>query len=175
MNADDFLRHVERTMPTRADLGDYGLDDAEIREVQSTFMAPRRAHAASVQTSTVERMILDFDCSKLELGLVRFNERPFPLPAGSCFAVCEADPLVVTESGSIALCDHAKPESLPRECAATADTFLDAMAVFASVRADKRTWLGKVENAAQACAEAAGGQRYVHFFRSLCAFLNEST
>ena len=82
-------------------------------------------------------MIVEFDCSRLELGLVRFNDHLISLPAGSCFGACEADPIVVTEDGTIGLCDHARPDSVHQLCAADAERFLDGMATFVSLRGDK--------------------------------------
>lgn len=171
MNAQTFLRLVERTMPSRTSLEEYGLDDEEIEEIRSTFLAPKRGPSDKADLSAVERMVVEFDCSKLELGLVRFNDRLIPLPWGTCFGYCEADPLVLTEDGTVALCDHARPDLAPQLCAENADLFLDAMATFVSLRSEKAEWMGKVDQAAVKCATAAGGRKYVDFFRSLCSFL----
>lgn len=170
MNAQAFLRHVEHALPSRTSLEDYGLDDEEIEEIRSTFLAPKRGPSDKRNLSPLERMVVEFDCSKLELGLVRFSDRLISLPLGTCFGYCEADPLVLTEDGSVALCDHERPDLVHQLCAENADRFLDAMATFVSLRSEKAAWMGKVDQAADKCATAAGGRKYMDFFCSLCAF-----
>lgn len=173
MNAEEFLRHVEGAMPDRSALEEYGLDADEIDNIQATFTAPRRGPTSSAALSEVERLVLEFDCSKLEIGLVRFSDQLTALPEGSCFGACEADPLLVTAEGTIALSDHAHPGSILQACAADAHRFLDGLATLVRLRSEKAAWMGRVEEAADVCAESAGGSQYREFFRSLCAFLEE--
>ncbi len=167
MNAQHFLRHIERAMPSRASMQEYGLDNEEIEEMRSTFLAPRRPVSIADGLSQIEQLIVGFDCSKLEVGLVRFNGRLVPHRAGTCFAYCEADPLVLVEDGSVWLCDHVQPDSVFQPCAESADRFLDAMATFASIRSDGESWMGRTGEAVDLCATAAGGERFADFFRLL--------
>lgn len=172
MDADDFIRHVELAMPTHAVLEQYGLTSDEIRDIQSTFSAPRRELRREARLPVIERMLSDFDCSRLEIGFIRFNQHVLSLPGGSGFAVCEADPLVVAEDGTIERLDHAPAHARLQQCASSAETFLDALAVFVTILAEKSAWTGKTHEAAVKCADAAGGLAYLGFFHSLCAFLD---
>lgn len=174
MTADEFLRHLEQAMPERASLEGHGLDKDEIEALQATFVAPARATTTATEVSEVERMVLDFDCSKIEVGLVRFNDGPAASPHGTCFAYCEADPLVVLRDGRIALFDHASPRTLLQPCAPDSSRFFDAMAAFVSLRREKAAWKGRAEEAATRCAEAAGGREYRAFYRGLVAFLEDA-
>ena len=172
MNAAAFILHVERAMPSEAALKAHGLAEGEIDEIRATFLAPRRAASSAKYLSAVEQMVVDFDCSRLEVGLVRFSGQLVRLPRGTCFGHVEADPLVVTKDGSIALCDHARPEVVHQLCAKSADRFLDGMATFVSLRCEKAAWMGRVAEAAERCAQDAGGLQYADFFRSLCALFS---
>ena len=171
MTADEFLRHLEQAMPERSSLEAHGLDEDDIEAIQSTYVAPLRATTTASDVSEVERLVLDFDCSNVEVGLVRFNDRPMASPRGTCFAYCEADPLVVLRDERVALCDHASPQTIVLLCARDSSRFLDAMAAFVSLRRDKAAWKGRVEQAATRCAHSAGGPEYQAFYRSLVAFL----
>ena len=172
MKADAFVRHLQRAKPDRATLEEYGLDEEEIEEIESTFTASRRLPHAEGVLSEAVRMVVEFDCAKLEVGPICFNGEPRPLAKGVCFAVCEADPLMVVDSGAVVLCDHEEPERVQLACAADAERFLDALARFVTVRQDRERWMGKVEEASALCAEAAGGASYSDFYRMLCAFLH---
>lgn len=172
MNAEEFLQQVEKAMPERSILEEYGLEADEIADIQATFIAQRRSPSSTTARSEVERLVAEFDCSRLEIGLVRFSEELTAFADGRCFGACEADPLVVRPDGSIALYDHAQPASMLHVCANDAERFLDGLATFVRIRGEKSTWVGRVEEAAKAYAHSAGGSKYKDFFRSLCAFLD---
>lgn len=156
-------------MPDRTALKEHGLRDDEIEELQSTFLARKRDAYLGRDFSEVERLVTEYDCSRLVIGLVRFNEHLVPLPAGVCFAECEADLLVVTEDGAVGLCDHDHPGSVHLFCAVDGHRFLDGMATFVTMVADCASWMGRGDAAAARCAESAGGPQYSDFFRILCA------
>lgn len=158
MKAEAFLQLVKRSMPDRSQLAAHGLDEEEIRDIQSLFVAPARGVAAPQGVTELERMIIEFDCSKLTNGPVRFNDRLEVHAPGKCFALCEADPLVILPDGRVGLVDHAVPDRVHEFCAASPDQFLDALAL------DKRGDQSSIEALAE-YANAAGGLEYTDFYR----------
>lgn len=173
MNAEDFVARLRDAMPSQESLADYGLDDEEIDAIQLTFIAKPRDQVQSTQESNheIQRLIRDFDCSTVEIGLVRFCNEFAHLQSGERFAFCEADSVLLRKDGAVALYAHSAPDSLLLECAADSERFLDALAEFVEVQKKKRDWEGRVQEAAIRCATAAGGEKYLDFYRLLCAFL----
>jgi len=167
MKAEEFLRHLGTAMPDQHVLADYGLDEDEIADIQATFVAPRRPSTADPAAGELERMIVEFDCSRVEIGLVRLHGEITSRPEGLVFASCEADPLVVRADGCVAMCDHAVARSVAFVCAADSERFLDAMAVYVEFRAEKDAGKSRAD-AAEECAKAAGGSEYRGFYRLLC-------
>jgi hypothetical protein len=174
MRAEEFVQRLQAVMPSRECLQDYGLDEDEIEDVQSTFIAVRRnvgQAKEALSSSEIERLFELFDCTQVEIGLIRFGNRPTNHDNGICFAECEADLLVLNHDGRIVLYDHdhGADEGLP--CAVNASYFLDALAEFLTIRHDKQIWKGRVLEAASKCAHVAGGTEYQKFYELLCAFL----
>lgn len=164
MKAEAFLQAVERSMPDRAELAARGLDDDGIREIQSMFVATRRGTTAPTDANELERMIIEFDCSTLEVGLVRFNERLERQALGECFAYCEADALVIAEDRRVGLVDHAAPQRVHQFCAASPEQFLDALALVVN-RAKGESNVEMLTD----CSNAAGGAEYADFYRVFCS------
>lgn len=171
MNAETFIKSIENVKPSRESLEDYGLEDEEIEEILATFMAPAKKISKEEQNDEIQRMLTSFDCSKIEIGLIRFQDEVRAHSYGKMFAFCEADPLVIRADGSIAMYDHANPDPVPLECAGNSEKFLDALAKFIDIRSKKSNWKGRTVEAAELCAKAAGGSQYCDFFRQLCSFL----
>jgi hypothetical protein len=166
----DFLVALQNVMPPRAELEAYGISPDDIECVQATFRFMPRKQLSSDSGSELERMILDNDCSTIEVGLVRFLDRPREHRHGVQVAFCEADSVVVSPAGTVVMYDHANPD-YATNCAANSERFLDALAVYLTIRREKAKWKGRGNAAAELCAEKAGGVDYIAFFRLLCGFL----
>jgi hypothetical protein len=171
MLSTDFLIALQNVMPPRVELEANGLDPDEIESVQATFRFVPRSRSASTSRSELEKMILDNDCSSVEVGLIRFSDRPREHPHGTQVALCEADSIVVSPAGTITMHDHANPDKA-MNCAASSERFLDALGVFLTIRREKSKWKGRGNEAAELCAEKAGGINFREFFRLLCGFLD---
>ena len=166
----DFLAALQNVMPSRAELEACGLGLDEIESVQATFRFIPRKPPSSVSRSELERMILDHDCSTVEVGLIRFLDRPREHRHGVLVAFCEADSIVVSPAGTVVMHNHANPDKT-MNCAANSERLLDALGVFLTIRREKAKWKGRGNAAAELCAEKAGGSNYLAFFRLLCGFL----
>lgn len=169
MRSEEFVVALQDAMPPSEELEAHGLGPDEIASVQATFRpVPRESH--SISGSELEKMILDYDCSSVEVGLIRFLDRPQEFLFGTQVAVCEADPIVVSPSGAVQLLDHANPADA-MGCAADSEMFLEALSAFLAIRREKSKWKGRVNAAAEVCAQKAGGSAYAPFFQLLCSFL----
>ena len=172
MRAEEFVRVVAEAMPSKATLQEHGLSEDEIEGIQATFTVERRAStetAAEATESEVLRLARLFDCSRLEIGLVRFQKAVSVHAAGLRFACLEADALVLASDGEITA--YGVGTDVGRPCAATGGHLLDALAEFVRIRRNRSAWKGRVRESAETCASAAGGPRFVDCYRQLCAFL----
>lgn len=171
MQVETFLEILHKAMPTRESLLGYGLDDEDIRHIQLTFIARRRKTFSDSATPELLRMVTDYDCSTLEIGLLQFLSQPQEHPNGIHVANCEADPVVLKPDGTIVMLDHAAPGAEQR-CAIDSEHFLGALAQFVEIRANRPAWLGKTNQAITQCTQAAGSQQCEDFYRILCSFLD---
>jgi hypothetical protein len=172
MHNTDFLTALHNAMPTHTELEEYGLDAHEIDEIQASFRFVTRkpSETSSIEKSELERLLLENDCSTVEVGLIRFLKEPREHRYGVQVAFCEADPIVVGPSGAVAMHDHANPDK-SMSCAADSERFLDALGAFLTVRREKSKWKGRAKEAADLCSEQAGGRDYTPFFQLLCGYL----
>jgi|GEM_PF-5632766 len=162
-------------MPSRTELEEYGLDDDEIADIQASFEAVPRVgvHGTNAQGHEIESLLRDYDCSRVEVGPVRLLPSTIEHPEGVVFGHCEADPLVMSDDGSIDLFDHASGER-SLACARTSERFLDALAAFLRIQAARDDWRGRPAAAAAQCAAAAGGDTYRAFYGILTGFLDQN-
>lgn len=174
MNAEEFVTAVERSMPTRETLIEYGLDEDEIDGIQAAFRCPSRGRATVPRgsVSELERLVIEYDCSTLEVSLLRFTEAPKSHEDGVIVAYWEADPVMVTNSGEIVAIDHENPNGKSTPCGADSERFLAAIAFLVEGIGKKAQWRGRAAELAEACAERAGGAVFSGFFGSLTAFLD---
>lgn len=168
MNAKQFCDFLAQMMPTREELEEWELDEAEIEDVQQSFLGEPRSGNVSERATELERLISAYDCSKVEVGLVRFLDAPRKVELGTRVAYFEADHIVVVPSGEVVLCDWRLPKEVWLSCARDSESFLDGLSVFLRQIRDRERWSGRESLVAQRCATAAGGTEYLPFFQALC-------
>jgi hypothetical protein len=173
MKADAFVENLRSAMPSLKALEDYGLDEDEIDEIQSTFRATPKAVSKAPPSFAGElgRLVGSYDCTGLEIGLVSFEGELKEHANGLIFGHCEADTLVVRNDGAVAMYEHDAPSQTAFLCAVDSEHFLDALATFVSIRTEKGIWKGRVGEAAQRCCSASGEPASVGFYELLCGFL----
>lgn len=173
MNGNEFVEALKNAMPARDELLRFGLSDDEINGVQNTFRASVRADSSSVDgaSSELERLVTEFDCSTVEVGLLQFLALPKSHRMGTQVASVESDALVVRADGSVLMSDSSTSEVL-LDCARNSEAFLDALSAFIKIRRDKQSWMGRANEAAMVCASAAGGSKYLKFYQVMFGFLD---
>ena len=170
MTGTDFLLFLHEMMPPRAELEADGLSPERIEDIQATFRSVPRKPSGSSARSELEKMIIENDCSTVEFGFISFLDRPLVHRHGIQVAYHEADPIVVTPAGTIAMYDHEDPDFVIVNCAADSERFLDALSTYLAIRQDKSKWKGRNDAAVALCAEKAGGREYAKFSQVLCGF-----
>jgi hypothetical protein len=174
MTSDEFVELLERLMPSSNSMKAFGLSEEEMRDVQASFRAiPRRSPKVLNDAGEIGRLLSRFDCSSLEIGLIRFDDVINRDARGWRFGTCEADPLfVVGSGGAVVMHDHSIPQAGAAVCAISGDRFLDALAEFALVRSERSEWKGRANEASARCCLASGEPASLPFYRALCAFLD---
>src|SRR5262245_13350152 len=111
ITADEFVRLVAASMPSRESLLAYGLGEEEIVDVQRLFLCPPIPGAREgTYAHVLEELVVRYDCSSLELpgSLTFIASLPFPRVAdGTIVGRWEADPILVLDSGEVVVIDHA--------------------------------------------------------------------
>lgn len=158
MFSSEFVKIIRQEMPSRVELESFGLEPHEIAAVQASFLAVARMPEVQIASniSELEKLISAYDCSGVEVGLIRFLAESRPHSHGVQVAYCEADSIVVEATGEVAMYDHADGRR-SLSCAQESMRFLDALRVFVEMRNNKPKWNGRAEEAANLCAEMAGG------------------
>ena len=131
MNAYDFVRVVRATAPDRGSLVSAGLEAAEIGKVLQMFTCPERAAAvrASSPRDELERLLAEYDCSRLEIGVFRFVSPASSHESGRLVGYLEADAVTLGEDGRVGWHDHHDGGRAPGVvCAQSGAAFLDALA-----------------------------------------------
>lgn len=170
MNASEFCEQLATAMPTKAELEAHGLDEDDIESIQACFLAKKRNRVLQGNGSELKKLVYEYDCSSVEVGLVRFLEEPVDYAQGREFAKFEYDPLVVRRDGKVAMLDMLDRTWEYFICASSAGQFLDALAAYAMQVKRRGEWAGKSEQATNQYSLAAGGPEYAAFWRTLCSF-----
>ena len=171
MRAEHFLNNVQLSAPSLRTLEDFGLDQDEIEEIRLAFQCQRKPDATDDGPfrNELERMLHLYDCSNLEIGLIRFSSDPRRTVAGVAIGCVEADPLIVHDDGQVATYDHADEQEMMLPCARTAEHFLEALSTFLHLRIEEGSRPRNARMAAELCAHAAGGLQYLSFYEVLCS------
>lgn len=171
MTPSAFITVLQEAKPSAETLRSAGLDDDEIDDIHRSFTATKRiASHPNSDANELEQLLADYDCSSLEIGRVTFLDLPTGCEHGIMIGHHEADPLVILNDGRVVLCDH-EESAHQLTCAVDPDHFLDGLAEFVRIVNDRSAWRGKVTEAADICASAAGVAECPTFYRSLCGFL----
>jgi hypothetical protein len=172
MRSEEFVAALATSAPSTSELAAGGLDAAGMAAMLRTRQVKARLHPPPATTvCELERLLLTYDCSTVEVGLLRFLDGPRPHVAGTQVAWVEADPVVVRPDARVALYDHADGSRL-MDCAADGGRLLDALAHFVSIVGHRQRWQGRSAEAARSCAACAGGEEFASFYGTLCGFLD---
>lgn len=169
MNAEEFVEFLQAHAPSADALAEAGLDEDDIAEVLSKFLARRRPGGDVREfRSELERLVTQWDCASIEIATLGFLKSPGPFgDEGVQIARWEADPLVVAPDGRVVAYDHAEPETLAAACAVDSAAFLSALSIVVAASGKRPTTTEQFFELVSACARAAGEPESGSFFRTL--------
>lgn len=157
-------------MPSQAELEQHGLDEDDIREVEASFLPKKRERFLQTDRSELEKLVYEYDCSVVEVGLVTFHQQPETCPEGQEVGCYDANPLVVLEDGCVVVLDMTDRTRVLYVCSADSSGFLEGLLKYALLIKEKDSWIGKGDEAARLCSESAGGDDFFQFWRDACVF-----
>lgn len=130
-----------------------------------------------LSTDTLLMLLQQYDCSKVEIGLVSFGAEIVEEDDYYQIGMVEQDILSLNKIlFSIEVLDYMEPSHVIWRCASNSNNFLEAMLVCAefftsrvldsSLIGDEAYTLNKVN----LCVEKAGGEEYIDFYKMLLGY-----
>jgi hypothetical protein len=176
MKPDVFVKELAAVAPSASDLEKCGLSQDQARDFVNSFLCVKREHPLPKLNGADELLDLlrDWDLSKVIIGMVRFPNPPTEQLGKMCVGRVEADPLVIiSDIGEIAVHELGTKEHLLWPVAHCGSNLLDALIIAA--RFLGKTAVGTIDfnnyeaarSVALECASAAGGDRYLDFYKML--------
>lgn len=174
MTAQEFVARLEAAAPSEKALQRQGLSRAEARDFARSFVPARRKRptVAEAELGVIGRLLAEYVCSHVEIGMVRFPDEPFRNGDLWVIARVEADSMVLEpNSGEIAVHEFGTKQHVLWCCARDGESLLDALATASEYLGRKLVDDSLQDDDAQialrACTSAAGGKRYGPFYRML--------
>jgi hypothetical protein len=174
MTPEYFVLKLKELSPTKEILAANGFGDEEIAQIMKSYICVPRAGDVNAPSDALLRLLSAYDCSNLEVGLIRFKEEFVEEAAYYIVGEVEADILVISKTTKeVCVLDHTVPEHVVSFCASTSDAFLGALLSFASFLFQRLKDETLFDNTAftkhwvHLCAEKAGGEKYLDFYKML--------
>jgi hypothetical protein len=174
MNADTFVEQLWSCAPPVEQLMSVGLDPIESSEFQLRNRAELKCATEMRDSNVLIDLVNRYDVSRVEIGIVRFDEEVFRTEGWWQVGKVEVDPLVVNKvTGEIEVRDLADETVTLWRCAANSAFFLEAMlragCFLGRTAYDLLLSDDQAARCAEAivCAEAAGGNQYGAFYNAL--------
>ena len=152
-----------------------GLDDDYLDEVAERFSVSKRAGANVVSDDPVVALLNSFDVTKVEIGLIEFDNTATVRGKYTVFGKFEVDRLAIDAGGAVVLLEETA-DTVTMQCAADSGRFLDAVihiGKFLEKRSvDDALFDDEPANRVVAgeCAALAGGKQYVDFYTMMLGF-----
>jgi hypothetical protein len=174
MTPEYFVLKLKEVSPTKEILAANGFGDEEITQIMKSYACAPRADHINASSDTLLRLLSAYDCSNLEVGLIRFKEEVVEEVAYYIVGEVEADILGISKTTKeVCVLDHTISEHVVSFCASNSDAFLDALLSFASFlyqRLKNDTLFANTaftKHWVHVCADKAGGEKYLDFYKML--------
>lgn len=174
MTPEYFVLKLKELSPTKEILAANGFGAEEIAQIMKSYTCASRAGCVNSPSDTLLRLLSAYDCSNLEIGLIRFKREVVEDIAYYIVGEVETDILVISKTTKeICVLDHTVPEHVVSFCASNSDAFLDALLSFATFlfqRLKDETLFDNtafIKHCVYVCAEKAGGEKYLDFYKML--------
>lgn len=176
MELDVFVKELAKIAPSTLDLERSGLSSEEAKRIVEGYFCVKRDRPLEETSSSdpVLELLRNWDLSKVEIGMVRFPGPPVERSGKIYIGYVEADPLVILlDSGEIVVHEFGIKEHLLWWAAKSGSHLLDALIIaarFLEKQGDGTIDFQDLKIAgpvALECATAAGGYKYLDFYKML--------
>jgi hypothetical protein len=171
-----FVQELAALAPSASDLEKSGFSKEEGMRLVDSFLCVKRVQPLPVVSGSDQllELLREWDLSKVEIGMIRFPEPPTERSGKMCVGCVESDPLVIVPgTGELVVYELGTKEHLLWPVARSGSTLLDAMLIAARFLEQRGTGTIDFNDfkaagiTAAECATAAGGDRYLDFYRML--------
>ncbi|WZO96432.1 hypothetical protein EP7_003425 [Isosphaeraceae bacterium EP7] len=175
MNSDEFVMKLSASSPSIESLREVGLNTKEAEAFRAGFIClPRNNALPLIASNEILELANRWDVSRVEVGMVRLLGTPTHHSSGIQIGLVEADPLVITKTGSELVVEEVESAGhILWKTARSPGKFLDALGVAAKFFSDRTIGiidfddLEAVKATANKCATLAGGDEYAEFYSML--------
>jgi len=172
-----FSNELKKIAPSPEAYLKLGHDEAFAqRMVDGYFVKERSSNVAAVYTDPIKNLVTTFDCTTVEIGMVTFSDGLEERGDYTLFGQFEADDLVISEITMEVIVLEMGIEHILWHCAANSACFLQALLIMAAFLRERgiSDTLYDDEPAnllvAENCANVAGGEKYLDFYRMMLGF-----
>lgn len=176
MELGTFVKALAEAAPSVPELEKCGLSKDQAQDFGKRYLCVRRDRPLPAVSGRDQLLVLlqEWDLSKVEIGMIRFPEMPTERSGKMCVGCVEADPLVILPgAGEIAVHEFGTKDHLLWLVARNGSALLDAMVIAARFLAQCAVSTivfddyKAARSVALECATAAGGDRYLDFYKML--------
>jgi hypothetical protein len=167
MNVEDFVNKMNNIRLEFSDLDNATYSKEFLKKTIEGFTFYRKQKQYTL-TNPLERLISEFDCSKVEIGFITFDDEVTEDSNFSYVGKHEADELAINKTTEeVELREFGRNHTLC-VCAKNSSLFLEAILVFAQYASkfpfeeDKNSCQIALE-----CSQIAGGEKYLTYFQLL--------
>jgi len=176
MDVGAFVKQLAEAAPSYSDLERCGFTGEQSDEFIRSFHCVKRDRPLQEPAGhdCLLELLRNWDLSKVEIGMVRFPDPPAERTGKICVGCVEADPFaILSDDGEIVVHELGTKDHLLWRVAKNGSTLLNAL-VIAALFLGKRA-VGTIDfsdyeaarSAALQCASAAGGEKYLDFYKML--------
>ena len=174
MEKELFVEKLNLLAPSPEDFKQYNLTEEYIQNIISSYKCLVKTKNNNSYTNDLLLSLLNsYDCSKVEIGLVRFLENPIEKVGFYQVGNIDLEILAIDKiTSQVEVIDHDNLEYVIWECASNSKNFLDALLVSAEY------FVSQLKNSSEEdyaiiskyvnyCTEIAGGEQYMAFYKML--------
>lgn len=179
MNKERFVSELRELKPSAESFASLGYSPDLIRKRLSGYECkkrPKQIFNIQVSCELVD-LINSYDCTNVEVGVLSFGSKISETPDFVMVGNVEADILAIRKiTMEIVVLDHVNFDWIIWACASNGKNFLDALIIcveFFSKRINNpqlATNHGYTYETVLICAEKAGGDKYLDFFKLLLGY-----
>ncbi len=176
MELGDFVKVLAEAAPNAPELEKCGFSNEQATDFIKSFLCVQRDRPLLLESGSNQllELVREWDLSKVEIGMIRFPEPPSERLGSICVGYVEVDPLVIlADTDEIAVHELGTKEHLLWVVAKCGSKLLDALVIAARFLARRAVGTIDFDDSKLArsisieCATAAGGDKYLDFYKML--------